>query len=178
MNRAIAWLKREIVEAIPAAVYFFVGFQIIAFTDALMLEEYGVRVSTFMLATVAALVSAKVVLILDAMPVVNRFTARPLLVSIAWKTLLFVLLVGAFKYLEHLLPLLREHKDLLVANRRLFTEIEWPRVFAAMIWLIVLFAGFCTGRELGRVLGRERLRRIFLESRESADSCGTTGDQT
>jgi len=60
MNRAIAWLKREIVEAIPAAVYFFVGFQIIAFTDALMLEEYGIRVSTFLLATLAALVAAKV----------------------------------------------------------------------------------------------------------------------
>ena len=109
VNRAVAWLKREIVEAIPAAVYFFVGFQIIAFTDALMLEEYGVRVSTFMLATVAALVSAKVVLILDAMPFVNRFAAAPLLVSIVWKTLLFLLLVGAFKYLEHLLPMLREH---------------------------------------------------------------------
>jgi hypothetical protein len=130
-----------------------------------------------MLATVAALVAAKVVLILDAMPFVNRFASAPLLVSIVWKTLLFLLMVGAFKYLEHLLPLLREHKDLLVANRRLFTEIEWPRVFAAMIWLIVLFAGFCTGRELGRVLGRERLRRIFLESRKSAEP-GRTGDQT
>ena len=177
MNRAVAWLKHEIVEAIPAAVYFFVGFQIIAFTDALMLEEYGVRVSTFMLATVAALVSAKVVLILDAMPIVNRFAARALVVSIAWKTLLFLLLVAAFKYLEHLLPPLREHKDLLVANRSLFTEIEWPRVFAATIWLIVLFAGFCTGRELGRVLGREQLRRIFLESRQSVGP-GRTGDQT
>lgn len=177
MNRAVAWLKREIVEAIPAAVYFFVGFQIIAVSDALMLEEYGIRVSTFMLATVAALVAAKVVLILDAMPFVNRFASAPLLVSIVWKTLLFLLLVGAFKYLEHLLPLLREHRDLLVANRRLFTEIEWPRVFAATIWLIVLFAGFCTGRELGRVLGRERLRRIFLESRQSVGS-GRAGDQT
>ena len=177
MNRTIAWLKREVVEAIPAAVYFFVGFQIIAFTDALMLEEYGIRVSTFLLATFAALVAAKVVLILDAMPIVNRFASAPLLVSIAWKTLLFLLLVGAFKYLEHLLPLVREHKDLLLAHRRLFAEIEWPRVSAATIWLIVLFAGFCSGRELGRVLGRERLRRIFLESRQSAGS-GPTGDQT
>jgi hypothetical protein len=170
VHRAIAWLKREIVEAIPAACYFFVGFQIIAFSDALMLEEYGIRVSTFMLATVSALVAAKVVLILDAMPIVNRFSSAPLLVSIAWKTLLFLLLVGAFKYLEHLVPLLRELEDLPLANRRLFTTIEWPRVFAATIWLIVLFAGFCTGRELGRVLGRERLRRIFFESRESTDS--------
>ena len=81
-----------------------------------------------------------------------------------------------YQEFEHLLPLLRERKDLLVASRSLFTEIEWPRVFAATIWLIVLFAGFCTGSELGRVLGRERLRRIFLASRESAVS-GRTGDQ-
>jgi hypothetical protein len=164
MGRVAHWLKQELVEAAPAAAYFFVAFQIIAFTDALMLEEYGVRVSTFILATIAALVAAKVVLIIDMLPLANRFAHGPLLGSIAWKTLLFVLLVGAFKYLEHLLPLLREHMDIAQAHRRLYAEIEWPRLWAATIWLVVLFAGFASMRELGRVLGRERLMKMFLES--------------
>jgi hypothetical protein len=169
MGRVAGWIGRELREALPAACYFFFAFQIVAFTDALMLEEYGVRVSTFMLATVAALVAAKVVLVLDALPIVNRFAAAPLAVGIAWKTLLFLLLVGAFKYLEHLLPLLGRHESVLLAHRSLFASIEWPRFWAALIWLVVLFLGFCTIRELGRVLGRDRLVRIFMEPQGSTN---------
>jgi hypothetical protein len=169
MGRIADWVKRELREAAPAACFFFCGFQLVAFTDALMLEEYGLRVSTFMLATVAALVAAKVVLVLDALPFVNRFAAAPLVVGIAWKTLLFLLLVGAFKYLEHLLPLLGAHENLLLAHRSLFAAIEWPRFWAVLIWLVVLFFGFCTMRELGRVLGRDRLVRIFTQPQGSAN---------
>ena len=169
MGRIAGWVKRELREAAPAACFFFCGFQLVAFTDALMLEEYGVRVSTFMLATVAALAAAKVVLVLDALPFVNRFAAAPLVVGIAWKTLLFLLLVGAFKYLEHLLPLLGAHENLLLAHRSLFAAIEWPRFWAVLIWLVVLFFGFCTMRELGRVLGRDRLVRIFPQPQGSAN---------
>ena len=55
MERAARWLWHELVSAAPAAAYFFAVFQLVAFTDALLLEDYGIHVPTFMLATVAAL---------------------------------------------------------------------------------------------------------------------------
>jgi hypothetical protein len=160
-NRLVAWLRHELVEAAPAAAWFFVSFQVIAINDALILEDYGIRVSTFMLATVAALVAAKVVLILDLLPVANRFAQSALAFSIAWKTLLSMIGVVLFRYLEHLLPQLLEHRDLVEAHRHMLREIEWPRVAAAQIWLLVLFSMFFFVRELGRVLGRERLRLLL-----------------
>lgn len=162
VERAIRWLAHELREAAPAAAYFFASFQLVAFTDALLLEDYGIRVPTFMLATVAALVAAKVVLILDLMPVANRFAGHPLVLSIAWKTLLFMLVIAAFKYLEHLVPLLHAHRDLAAAHHALVASIQWPRFWALGIWLAVLFAVFAAVRELGRVLGRERLTKILL----------------
>jgi uncharacterized membrane protein len=163
-NRFVSWLKHELVEAAPAAAWFFVSFQVIALTDALILEDYGVRVSTFMLATVAALVAAKVVLILDMLPVANRYAHRPLLVSVAWKTLLSMIGVVLFRYAEHLLPQLLQHRDLAEAHRHMLQEIQWPRVASAQIWMLVLFSLFFLLRELGRVLGRERLKELLIRS--------------
>jgi hypothetical protein len=162
MKRFLHWLAHEMREAAPAALWFFVSFQLIALTDALMLEQYGIRASAFLMATVAALVAAKVVLIVDLLPFANRFAQAPLAASIAWKSFLILLVAGTFKYLEHLLPLLYHHHDPLLANRELLTSIGWHRFWAIVIWLVVLSSGFCTLRELGRVLGRERLRQIFF----------------
>jgi hypothetical protein len=54
-------LKHELRELIPVTVFFFVAFQLLALTQALMLEQYGIRASAFLTATAMALVVAKVV---------------------------------------------------------------------------------------------------------------------
>ena len=41
--------------------------------------QYGIRVTSFITATIAALVVAKVVLIADMIPLINRFPDRPLM---------------------------------------------------------------------------------------------------
>lgn len=162
MERAARWLWHELVSAAPAAAYFFAAFQLVAFTDALLLEDYGIHVPTFMVATVAALIAAKVVLILDLMPLANRFSGQPLAVSIAWKTMLFLLVIGLFKYLEHLVPLLHRHRDLAAAHHALVDALQWPRVLALGIWFSVLFSVFAAVRELGRVFGRSALVALFF----------------
>ncbi|MGC1952010.1 MAG: hypothetical protein WA970_05435, partial [Gammaproteobacteria bacterium] len=110
-------LKHELVEAIPPAVFFFVAFHVIAFTRALMLEQHGIRVSTFMAATIAALIVAKVVLIVDLLPFVNRFPEKPLIYNVVWKTVIYLVAALLVRYVEHLIPFVREHGDLALANR-------------------------------------------------------------
>jgi len=41
-------LKHLIRETIPPAAFFFVAFQLLAFTRALMLKRYGIEVPTFL----------------------------------------------------------------------------------------------------------------------------------
>jgi hypothetical protein len=55
-------------------------------------------------ATVGALLVAKVVLIADNLPVINRFPEKPLLYNVAWKTTIYVLAALVVHYLEHLVP--------------------------------------------------------------------------
>lgn len=37
-----------------------------------------------------------------------------------------------------------------------------PTFWATAIWIMVLFLVFLTARELGRVLGKDRMRALFL----------------
>lgn len=162
MNSILSRVKHELGEVIPPAVFFFVAFQLIAFTRALMLEEYGIRTSTFVAATIGALIVAKVVLIVDLVPFVNQFPEKPLIYNVLWKTGIYLVAALLVRYIEHLIPFVREHGDLALANRHLLDEVVWPHFWFVQIWLLVLFFLYCTMRELIRVLGRERVRAIFF----------------
>ena len=160
-------LKHELVEAIPPAVFFFVAFQVIAFTRSLMLEEYGIRISTFVAASIGALIVAKVVLIVDLLPFVNRFPEKPLIYNIVWKTVIYLVAALLVRYVEHLIPFVREHGDLALANRYLLGEVVWPHFWFVQIWLLVLFLMYCTLREFVRAVGRERVVQLFFGSSSS-----------
>jgi len=162
MHPILARVKHELVEAIPPAVFFFVAFHLIAFTRSLMLQEYGIPTATFVAATIGALIVAKVVLIVDLVPFVNRFPEKPLIYNVLWKTGIYLVAAFLVRYVEHLIPFIREHGDLLLAHRHLLEEVVWPRFWYVQIWLLVLFFLYCTMRELIRVLGRERVRTMFF----------------
>ena len=162
MNGMFARLKREVIEAIPPAVFFFIAFQLISFLHALMLKEYGVQTSTFVTATIAALIVAKVVLIVDLLPFVNRFPEKPLIYNVVWKTLIYILAALLVRSIEHLIPFVREYGNLAVAGRHLIDEVVWAHFWAVQILLLVLFFMYCSGRELVRVLGRDRVRIMFF----------------
>ena len=162
MSSILSRLKHELVEAIPPAVFFFIAFHLIAFTRALMLEEYGIPTSTFVAVTFGALIIAKVVLIVDLVPFVNRFPEKPLIYNVLWKTVIYQVAALLVRYIEHLIPFVREHGDLALANRHLLDEVVWPHFWFVQIWLLVLFFLYCTMRELIRALGRERVRAMFF----------------
>ena len=165
MSRFASRLKHEILGVIPPALFFFITFQLIAVTRDLMLQRYDIRISSFVTVSIAALVVAKVVLIADMLPFVNRFPDRPLIYNVAWKTVIYLVAAFLVRYVEHLVPFVREHGDLAQANRYLLDEVVWPHFWAVQIWLLVLFFVYCALRELIRVVGRERVLSMFFGPR-------------
>lgn len=157
-------LKHEIVEAIPPAIFFFIAFQVIAFTHALTLGEGGASTSTFVKATIAALVVAKVVLIVDLMPFINRFPDKPLVYNVVWKTAIYVVAALIVRLLEELIPLIGEAGSVAAAFSQLLEEVVWHHFWAIQIWLLLLFTVYCSLRELGRVIGRQEVLRMFFGS--------------
>ena len=77
-RRIGARLLHEAGEALPPTLFFFVGFNFIVFTTNLLLADYAIAISSFMLATVAALVVGKAVLVANAMPYLRRYDPAPL----------------------------------------------------------------------------------------------------
>src|SRR5271165_3780164 len=93
-------LLREAREALPPTIFFFVGFNFIVFTTNLLLADYAVAVSSFMLATVAALVVGKAVLVANAMPYLRRYDRAPLIQPILYKTAFYWVIVFFARLLE------------------------------------------------------------------------------
>src|SRR5271170_2415313 len=162
MSKFSHGLKHFVQELIPPALFFFVSFQLLAFTRALMLKQYGIEVTTFLAATIGALVAAKVVVLADLLPFINRFPGRPLIYNIAWKTTIYFVAAFVVRYLEAFIHFYRQQGQLLAANRHMLDEVIWTRFWAIQIWLTVLLLLYCTLDELVRALGRDRVRELFF----------------
>ncbi len=134
----------------------------------MMLKQYGIRTPVFLAAVVGALVVAKVVLLLDHVPIINRFPDKPLIYNVVWKTLLYAIAAMAFRYVEHLIHFWRKTGNLAEANRQLLDEVVWPHFGAVQLWLVGLLLTFCALRELSRALGRDRVREMFFSSPRQA----------
>jgi hypothetical protein len=155
-------LKHELRELIPVTVFFFVAFQLLALTETLMLKQYGVSISTFLAATVTALVVAKVVVVTDHFALVNRFPDKPLIYNVVWKTFIYFAAWLVVRYAEHFIHFWRETGNVAEANRRVFGEIVWPHFWGVQLWMLVLLLVYCAFRELVRALGREGIIRMFF----------------
>jgi len=155
-------LKKELEELIPVTVFFFLAFQLLALTDAMILRQYGIKITVFLGAVLAALVVAKVVIITDHFALVNRFPEKPLIYNVVWKTLIYFIAWLAIRYLEHFFHFWRETRAVATANHRMFAETIWPHFWILQLWILVLLLVYCSFRELVRALGRERVIRMFF----------------
>ncbi len=162
MSKFSHGLKHFMLELIPPVTFFFISFQLLAFTRALMLRQYGIEVTTFVVATVSALVVGKVVALADLLPFINRFPGRPLIYNIVWKTTIYLVAALAVRYLEEFIHFYRTHHTVVDANRHMLDEVIWPHFWAIQLWLTVLLLVYCTMDELVRALGRDRMRELFF----------------
>jgi hypothetical protein len=112
---------------------------------------------------VAALILGKSVLIADMLPFINRFPERPLIYNVVWKTLIYLLMSALIHYLERLYDFARQAGGIVTGNEKLLAEIVWPHFWATQIILLVLIVMYCTMHELTRVIGREKVLRIFFD---------------
>ena len=162
MQKIYQRLKQEFLSVIPVAVFFFVAFQLLALTKALILREFDIEIWGFVTAAVAALVVAKVIMVIDLLPFVNRFPDKPLVYNVTWKASIYFVAACLARYVEHLVLLVREYGDLITANRHLFDDIIWSRFWVIQIWLLVLLLIYCVLKELVRVFGASRVRAVFF----------------
>ena len=162
MSKLSAKIKEEFLAVIPPTIFFFVALHIVAFVRVLMLERTGLNPSSTISIAVAALILGKSVLIADMLPLINRFPERPLIYNVAWKTLIYLSISAVIHYLERLYDFARQAGGVVAGNEKLLAELVWPHFWAVQIILLVLIAIYCTMHELTRVIGREKMLRVFF----------------
>jgi hypothetical protein len=162
MSKVSSKLKEEFLALLPPTIFFFVALHIVAFIRVLMLKGTGISPLSSMSIAIAALILGKAVLIADMLPIINRFPNKPLIYNVTWKTLIYLLVSAFIHYLERLVDFWRQAGSLVAGNQKLLAEMVWPHFWAIQLILLVLIAMYCTIHELVRVIGRDKLRRIFF----------------
>jgi hypothetical protein len=99
-SRAVAIVLQEIKEAVPPIIFFAVGFNLVALTTQLVLDDYLARIANYLVATMAALVVGKAVLLANALPFIRRFDTAPLIRPILFKTVVYTFVVCLVRCLE------------------------------------------------------------------------------
>src|SRR6266496_317826 len=162
MTKLSTTLKKEFFELLPPTIFFFVALHIVAFVRVLMARGSHFVPLSSMSVAVAALILGKAVLLADMLPVINRFPNKPLIYNITWKTLIYLDMSALIHYLERLIDFWRQAGSFLAGNEKLMSEMVWPHFWAIQIILFVMIAMYCTMHELVRVIGKEKVLRIFF----------------
>lgn len=166
-SRIGARLLHEARQALPPTIFFFVGFNLIVVTTNLLLADYAVAVSSFMLATIAALVVGKAVLVANAMPYLRRYDRAPLIQPILYKTAFYWVVVFFARLLERFVHFSIEGNSPADFIPYLRTTFSWHRFSAISLWVFVLFLIYVTASEISHLFGPGELRRLFFSSRPS-----------
>src|SRR5215831_6308182 len=167
VRRAGAFLH-ELREMLPPTIFFFVGFNLILLTTNLLLANYGAQFLNFMLATAAALVVGKAVLVANATRSIRRYDRAPLIRPILFKTLFYWAVVFVARLLEHFIRFwLIEHNPLGSFVPHMVATFDWHRFAAIQIWILVLFLVYVTATELNHLFGEGELWHILFTSRPS-----------
>ena len=162
MHKLVAKLKEEFFAILPPTIFFFVALHIVAFIRLLMTKgSHFEPISTTSIA-IGSLILGKAVLIADMLPPINRYPNKPLAYNIAWKTVIYLLMASVIHYLERLIDFSRQAGGVIAGNEKLLAEMIWPHFWAVEILLFVLILTYCTIRELARVIGKQKMLRLFF----------------
>jgi hypothetical protein len=167
-QRTGAFLLREFREILPPTIFFIIGFNLILLTTNLILTDYGEQFSSYLLATAAAFVVGKAVLVANAMRSIRRYDRAPLIRPILSKTVFYWAAVFVARLLEHWIKYwLVEHHPLGTFVPHMIATFSWDRFIAIQLWIFVLFLIYVTATELNHLFGEGELRHILLTSRPS-----------
>jgi len=162
MHKVFAKLKEEFFAILPPTIFFFVALHLVTFIRVLITRGSHFQPLSTTSIAIASLILGKAVLIADMLPPINRYPHKPLAYNIVWKTMIYLLMASIIHYVERLIDFSRQAGGLVAGNEKLLSEIVWAHYLAVEIVLFILILMYCTVRELARVIGKEKMLRLFF----------------
>lgn len=154
--------------------YLFVALGSFILYRRLILAEAGVPYLNYGIAAIEAMVIAKVILIGRVFKVGTRYEDKPLAISVAYKSILFGLVVLAFGIVERIVTGLFKH-DAPAAIVQNLKDVGIYELLARVLMMTIAFVPLFAFWELGRVIGSTRLKALFLEGPTAASGGRSDG---
>ncbi|NVN12230.1 hypothetical protein HUK84_14055 [Nguyenibacter vanlangensis] len=158
----VSFLVKEVKEALPPMIFFAIGFNLIVLTTNLILRHYRLQFANHLLATTAALIVGKAVLVANALPFFHRFDNAPLIKPVLFKSSIYFLATAAARILERLIEFLIHGGTARGLPEYVTANFIWGRFLAVQIWIAVLFLIYTFITELNRLFGDGELSRILF----------------
>jgi hypothetical protein len=155
-------LRNEIKAVTLATLYFATWIGELMVLKVLVLEEYRIEFHAWSLVVVGALVLAKVVLVLEHVPLGAWTRTRPALVDVILRTALYAVGVLVVLLLEKAFDGQHEHGGFVPSVLAVFHHAEIHHVWVNAICLSGALLGYNALSVIRRHLGEGGLIRLFL----------------
>jgi hypothetical protein len=161
----VHWIAEEVRSLLAATLYFAVCFVLIMVLKQLLLAQYGIQFSGITTALLVALVTAKVVIVLQKVPLSHLYDGQPAIVDLCARTLLYTFATLLALLLEKAFESRAEHGGFLTAVAVVFEHRDMPQVWATTIWVGLAFTAYNAFGILRREIGAKELKRVFFAPR-------------
>jgi len=155
-------LVREVKALGSITLYFGVWVGIILLLKKLLLAQYGIHFGALALALVGTLLLAKVVLLLEHIPIGTWLRNQPPVVPVILRTIIYVLGVFVVLAAERAFEARHEYGSFGRALIGIFQHADYPRVLFNTICVGLALLSFNILSVLREHFGKDGLRRIFF----------------
>lgn len=157
-------LFHELVEYWINVCYLTLAFATFTWYRRIILDAHDITYTNYGFAVINALILGKVIMLGDVFRLGRSLESKPLIYSTLYKTISFTLFVGGFTVFEHCLKGLWNGTGLM-GGLNAFLGKGIHELFANSLVVFVAFFPFFGFKELGRVLGQDKIRAIFYGKR-------------
>lgn len=155
-------LKHELQKIGSLTLFFLIGFGYILIIMKLFLVDYNVDIYILSKAIISSLVAAKAVAIMDATPLVNRYSESPRYIRVLYKTLLYSLAVFIITLIEKLFHAYKETKGINEAFKLLLETNHLSHFLAVTMSISLVFLIHNIFQEIDYYLGKGKLSKLFF----------------
>src|SRR5262247_555212 len=130
-------------------------------TKAVALSDYSFTALRAAGATIGALIVAKAILVVEAIPFA-RLSSRRRFAQVVWKTLLYSAMAILFHLAEEIIPLAWKHGGLAAGLDAMSSETSWPLFAVLSLWIVGGLFLYCLAAELVGAIGARRVRELLF----------------
>jgi hypothetical protein len=160
--RFLRWFVEELKLLIAVTLYFAACFTVVMILKQLLLAEYGIEFRGITTALVVALVTAKVVIVLQKVPLGRRLRSQPAIADVLVRTTFYTLATMVALLLERAFESRSEHGGFGSAVINVLAHRDVSQVWATTICVGLAFMAYNAFCVISRQVGGRQLWRIFF----------------